>query len=112
METIYHVAFASDWAAAQREGSYRMSTRGADLATVGFVHGSFLEQVDGILRLLYSDVTEPLVVLVIDPRRLDAEVRVENLDGGDVLFPHVYGPIPADAVVATLAVAPPRRPKP
>jgi uncharacterized protein (DUF952 family) len=34
------------------------------------------------------------VVLAIDTDRLDAEVRVE---GG---FPHIYGPLPLDAVVS------------
>ena len=39
----------------------------------------------------YADADEPLVLLVIDPDRLGAEVRVEPV--GDDTYPHVYGPI-------------------
>jgi hypothetical protein len=46
----------------------------------------------------YADVTEPLVVLEIETDRLDCQVRDEPV-GGEV-YPHVYGPIPASAVVA------------
>jgi uncharacterized protein (DUF952 family) len=40
-----------------------------------------------------------LVLLHIDPDRLGVPVRCENLEGGQELFPHVYGPIPLTAVV-------------
>jgi uncharacterized protein (DUF952 family) len=39
------------------------------------------------------------VLLHIDPARLQAPVRYENLEGGRELFPHVYGPVPVSAVV-------------
>ena len=39
------------------------------------------------------------MLLHIDPARLGAEVRYENLEGGEQQFPHVYGAIPASAVV-------------
>ena len=42
---------------------------------------------------------QDLILLRIDPARLTAEVRYENLEGGTQLFPHVYGPIPVTAVV-------------
>jgi uncharacterized protein (DUF952 family) len=32
-----------------------------------------------------------LVLLTIDPVLAHAEIRHENLDGGDELFPHIYG---------------------
>ena len=47
----------------------------------------------------YADATAPLVVLVIDTDLLNAPVVVENLDGGDEGFPHIYGPLPTTAVV-------------
>jgi glutathione S-transferase len=102
---IYHVAFDADWEKAKADGSYRISTRGVDLDRVGFIHCSFRDQVDAIVEMLYGDVAAPLVVLVIDPERALAEVRVENLEGGDVLYPHVYGPLPVEAVVDTIPVS-------
>ena len=41
-----------------------------------------------------------LVLLAIDPARVGAEVRYERLDGAPEPFPHIYGPLPVDAVVA------------
>jgi len=35
----------------------------------------------------------------LTPSKLQAEVRVENLEGGTSKFPHVYGPLLIEAVV-------------
>jgi len=104
--TIFHIAFARDWEEAKRNGSYRMSTRGLTLDDVGFIHGGFAHQVANVGAAFYADVDEPLVVLVIDRDRLDVPVVFENLEGGDELFPHIYGPLPVGAVteVRTFAV--------
>jgi uncharacterized protein (DUF952 family) len=94
---LLHIALARDWAAAQAAGEYRVSTRGLSLDDVGFIHCSADEaQAAGVVAAFYADVDEPLVVLHIDPARTGAEVRVE---GG---FPHLYGPLPVDAVVAVV----------
>jgi uncharacterized protein (DUF952 family) len=45
-----------------------------------------------------------VVLLTIDRARLTDEVRMENLVGGDELFPHLYGELPLDAVVQVDAV--------
>ena len=44
-------------------------------------------------------------LLAIEPALIDAEIRHENTSGGTELFPHVYGPIPVEAVVAARPVA-------
>jgi glutathione S-transferase len=49
-----------------------------------------------------------LVVLRIAIDKLTAEVRYEDLEGGNVLFPHVYGPLNLDAVVAIMPLPPGR----
>ena len=46
-------------------------------------------------------------VLRIATDKLNAEVRYEDLEGGTALFPHVYGPLNLDAVVAIMPL--PRR---
>ncbi len=45
-----------------------------------------------------------MVLLVLDPARVGAEVRVEDLVGAGEAFPHVYGPIPLGAVVGVSPV--------
>ena len=39
-----------------------------------------------------------IVLLRIDPDLLTSEVRFENLEGGDELFPHIYGELDLEAV--------------
>lgn len=104
-DVIFHIALRDDWeAAVAADAPYALSTRGLSLREVGFIHCSFRHQVGAIHRQLYGDASDQLVVLAIDPHRVGAEVRVENLDGGDELFPHVYGPVPVQSVVATYRI--------
>lgn len=92
---LFHLVEPVVWEAAVAAGSYAP----ASLATEGFVHFSFAEQVAGTANLRYRDVPE-LVVVEIDPGRVEAELRVEDSYGSGTEFPHVYGPIPASAAVA------------
>ena len=101
---IHHLALAADWAAAQAAGEYRISTLGAGLDEVGFVHAAHADQVAGVAERFYADVTDDLVLLVIDPDRLDVPVVEEVPDGAAEAFPHVYGPVPVGAVVDVLPV--------
>lgn len=96
---LQHVATPEAWAAALQLGEYRISTRGRTLDDEGFIHCSRAHQVARIAALFYADLPE-LRLLQIDPARLDAPVVDEPpAEGGDELFPHVYGPIPVHAVV-------------
>lgn len=94
---IYHIATLADWRQAQQSGSYTTSTIGRSLADEGFIHAARHDQVPLVRDRFYADVTEPLVVLEIEADDLPAEVREEQV--GDEVFPHVYGPIPTEAVV-------------
>ncbi|MEW2357915.1 DUF952 domain-containing protein [Spirillospora sp. NPDC029432] len=99
-ETLLHIAERRHWESARDAGvSYAMSTLGRTLDEEGFVHcSSDLDQVEGVLDRFYTGVDRAgLLLLVIDPERLDAPVRHEPADGR--LFPHVYGPIPLSAVI-------------
>ena len=99
MDYIFHIAFASEWSAAEATGTYEVSTRGLSLEEVGFIHAGFEHQVPLVGAAFYGDVSEPLVVLVIDTARIGAPIRVERVEGTDEQFPHIYGPLPVSAVV-------------
>lgn len=117
MATIFHLAFPADWAAAQEAGAYTMSTRGRTLAEEGFIHCSRGDQWPAVRDRFYGDVTETLLLLQIDTDRLDVPVLEEPGEPGSTeTFPHVYGPIPLDAVVKAMPVSarggPPSKPQP
>jgi uncharacterized protein (DUF952 family) len=67
---------------------------------VGFVHASRADQWPLVRERFYADVTEQLLLLTIDPARLTSELRVEQVPEAGDEFPHIYGPIDLDAVVA------------
>ena len=100
-EPLFHLALASDWAAAleSSERRYEVSTIGRTLEQVGFIHCSFEDQVAATAERFYGG-RDDVLLLRIDPSRLEAAVRVENLEGGEEQFPHLYGPLPVDAVTA------------
>jgi uncharacterized protein (DUF952 family) len=98
-EQLLHLTEEPLWEAARRAGTYEMSTRGRTLREEGFIHCSLAHQLPPVARALYGDDDEDLVVLVIDPGRLTAPVRYEAMEPGGEEFPHIYGPLPASAVV-------------
>lgn len=93
MTLIHHLALQAEWdEAVARKGPYLRSTIGRSLADEGFIHCSYDGQVEQTAALFYAH-RDDVLVLTIDTNRLDVDVRVE--DG----FPHIYGPLPLDAVV-------------
>ena len=78
------------------------------------MHLSQLHQVAAVMAAFYVDVPD-LVILELDPARLTAPLRYEapaTLPGtsdtsaapAPGLFPHLYGPLNADAIVQVLDV--------
>ncbi len=103
---IWHLALARDWDAAVAAGEYRVSTRGATLADVGFIHCSLPHQAPGVAARFYADVVEPLAILVMEDDAVRAsgiDVRYEDAGEGE-LFPHLYGAI-VPAVVRRMMAA-------
>ncbi len=96
---IHHVMTPEGWERFQADRQSRQSTRDLTLEEEGFIHCSYADQLEGTLGRYFADLPE-VVVLTLDPERLDAEMREE---GG---FPHVYGPLPLDAVVDVVRRAP------
>ena len=95
---IVHLTERSLWEEARARGTYEISTRGRTLQEEGFIHCSTREQLPATAARFYADVPD-LVLLVIDPARLDVPLKYEAPEPGAEEFPHVYGPIPVDAVV-------------
>jgi uncharacterized protein (DUF952 family) len=95
---IYHIVAAADWAQAQRDGQYSMSTRGRTLAEEGFIHASTAAQVALVANSFYQGEPD-LLLLVIDPDQVAADIRYEPVPGQAQPYPHIYGPLNLDAVL-------------
>lgn len=79
--------------------------RAPSLTTEGFMHASTAAQVAKTARRLFHGRRD-LILLCIDTRLVGPTIRYENLEGGDELFPHVYGPLNLDAVVDVVEFPP------
>ncbi len=90
---MYHIAEVDAWQEAQQKGEYLP----AGFSAEGFIHCSFSWQVIPVANRFYHGRTG-LILLEIDPALLKAEVRLENLEGGAELFPHIYGALNLEAV--------------
>ena len=101
MAIILHIANDEAWRAAKQQGFYEP----ASFAHEGFIHCSKPEQVIQVANRLFRGRTD-LVLLVINPAAVAAEIRYENLEGGEQLFPHIYGVLPLAAVLDELGFAP------
>jgi uncharacterized protein (DUF952 family) len=99
---LFHLTSSREWAAAQRAGEVVP----AGFATEGFVHCSTAAQIAGVFERYYTDLEDP-VLLRLDPTGLD--IRWE---GTPEPFPHVYQPLPLDAVTAVAAPWRPGTPLP
>ena len=110
MSLIYHITPRADWEAAQANGKYIT----ASIETEGFIHCSTDQQAAHVANAFYAGQTG-LVILVIDPERLSANLQWDppahpapesapaSLHGE---FPHIYGPLNLDAVIEALEFAP------
>lgn len=97
-DPIFHLAVPDDWVAAFAVGEYTMSTRGVTLEQEGFIHCSTREQIVGTANRFYGDLDQ-LIVLTIDQHLVPSAIVWESPGAGlDVLFPHIYGPLPVVAV--------------
>ena len=96
---ILHITTRAAWNAAQQGGEYRGDT----LDTEGFIHCSTPQQVVRTANRFFRGQPD-LVLLVIDPAKLHADLRYEAADGD--LFPHIYGPLNSDAVIDVLLFPP------
>lgn len=93
MNKIYHITTKPAWELAKNVGKYTPE----GFAREGFIHFSFVDQVAGTAARYYADVPD-LIVLVVDQKKLKAEVRVEKVPNGSS-YPHLYGELNLDAVI-------------
>ncbi len=90
---IYHIVTPEVWEKFKDENFYEAES----LHTENFIHCSFAEQVEAVLRRYYKGA-EKVLLLEIEPEKLTSELVNEPSTGGEI-YPHVYGQINRDAIV-------------
>lgn len=101
---LLHMTTRNSWDEALATGRYAAPS----LAVEGFIHLSTPEQVHLPATYLFRGRAD-IVLLYVDPDRLDATVLWEPGDPADpdgMRFPHLYGDLPTAAVRAVEAYRP------
>ena len=96
----FKIVDADEWTAAKTVGAYAGSA--VDLAD-GYIHLSTGDQLAETVRKHYAG-RENLLLLTVDLTAL-GDMLVWEPSRGGALFPHIYGPLPVEAVTATRAFA-------
>lgn len=110
MTLIYHITTRDASLLGRQTGLYRADS----LTEAGFIHFSQRHQILGVANAFYIGQTD-LVILVVDPSRLQAELKYEppahpsvspTAPGPENLFPHLYGPLNFEAVIEVVDFPP------
>ena len=96
---ILHITKKDTWAKAQQEGIYQADTLKSD----GYIHCCQPDQLKGVLEKWF-DGAEDLISLELDTDKVEAKIVYENLEEGEALFPHIYGPINLDAITRIITL--------
>jgi uncharacterized protein (DUF952 family) len=96
MPIIYHVTTVAEWNQAIGKGFYETPS----LQTEGFIHCSQEHQVIGVLERYFAGRSD-LVKLTIDTELLTSKYVFDWSPSSADTFPHIYGPINIEAVIAT-----------
>lgn len=92
---LCHLVAADAWSLAATGDRYAPDS----LATEGFVHLSAPHQLADVAAARFAG-RDDLLLLVVDPDRLDVPLVWEDTAGEGQDFPHAYGALPLVAVVA------------
>ena len=90
---IYHIARLVEFRDLKSRGSYFPTQFPQD----GFIHCSTKDQVVPVANNWFKNSAD-LVLLEIDEHKLMVEEKYENLEGGQDIYPHIYGEIPLSAI--------------
>ena len=91
--TLFHITTEEEAGDARRKGSYVSQT----FEREGFIHCSYAHQVAATASRIFRG-RRNLVLLQIDPEKVGCRIVEENLEGGNELYPHIYGHLPMSAV--------------
>ncbi len=89
---IYHIVLPEVWENFKDQEFYEAKS----LATEGFIHCSYRNQIDEVLERYYKDAGKVLI-LNINPHLLTSEL-ISELSTNSEYYPHIYGKINKTAI--------------
>ena len=92
---LYHITTGAAWEDARRSGIYAPDS----LRSEGFIHLSTGEQWRRVLVARFNGARD-LVLLDVDSLIVASRLRWENTEGGEELFPHLYGTLDPSVVIS------------
>ncbi len=93
---FFHIATPQEWERSVSAGWHKA----ASLETEGFIHGSFVHQVERSANKHFAHAGD-LVLVELESTRLEADLVIEDSYRAGQCFPHVYGPINLTASTGT-----------
>lgn len=100
MDSIYHITTSSEIERAGRLGEYLPANFGTD----GYIHCSYAYQLKGIANSKYRGRRD-LVLVEIDPSKLNCPIVEENGMENGQGFPHIFGALPMSSVTSIRELA-------
>ena len=98
---IYKLILSAEWETSKKEGIYKGSA--LDQAD-GYMHCSTSDQIQGTLDKFFTGQTD-VVLLTIDINKIKPHLKWEKSPRSGRIFPHIYGPLPINAVIKEEKVA-------
>lgn len=98
---LYHLVPPDQWEQFKDDTFYAPPS----LEQEGFIHCSSAEQVSASANRHFAGSTS-LLLLVINPEKVSARIVFEDLYGSGTKFPHIYGPLPIQAIEAVIPLEP------
>lgn len=102
---ILHITPLDYFRQQEKSGTYVTES----LTTEGFIHCTKEPEVMlGVANRFYKNIKGDVAILVLDPKKIKAEVKYEppahpepdpNSPNNKILFPHIYGALNLDAIV-------------
>ncbi|MEJ7849345.1 MAG: DUF952 domain-containing protein [Pyrinomonadaceae bacterium] len=90
---IYHIVLPAVWEQFKDKPLYEAES----LATEGFIHCSYADQLEAVLKRYYENAGTVLI-LSIETDKLMSEL-VEEPSTNNEIYPHIYGPVNIDAII-------------
>ncbi|MEM7549103.1 MAG: DUF952 domain-containing protein [Bacteroidota bacterium] len=91
---IYHLCTQNQWNTQKDSVWYEDPS----LKTERFIHACLEDQIKGVKNRFFSGQND-LLLLKIDPHKVNAEVRFESAKDVEDVFPHIYGKINKNSII-------------